>query len=119
MLINITGRHVDINDSLREYVESRLESALSGFPRMESVHVILMIEKHRQVAEIVTRVPHHGVVEAKHESADMYASIDAAIEKTTAQVRKWMEKRQSHKAEKLGVVDRVIHARDLEGAVDE
>lgn len=112
MIVNVTGRHVEINDTLREHVGDRLRAELADFPRIESVHVILMVEKHRHVAEIVAQVPHHGTVEAKHESNDMYASIDAAIEKTAVQLRKWAEKVHEHKAEKLGRVDKVIHAKD-------
>ena len=112
MIVNVTGRHVEINDSLREHVEARLQAEFAGFPRIESVHVILMVEKHRHVAEIVAQVPHHGTVEAKHESNDMYASIDAAIEKTAVQLRKWVEKRHEHKAEKLGRIDKAVHAKD-------
>ncbi len=119
MIVNVTGRHVEISDTLREHVESRLQAEFEGFPRIESVHVILMSEKHRRVAEIVAQVPHHGIVEAKHESGDMYASIDAAIEKAAVQLRKWVEKRHEHKAAKLGVIDKVVHARDGQEPVAE
>lgn len=112
MIVNVTGRHMEISETLRTHAVDRLRAEFAGFPRIESVHAILTVEKHRHAAEIVAQVPHHGRVEAKHESNDMYVSIDAAIEKTAVQLRKWAEKIHEHKAEKLGRVDKVIHAKD-------
>ena len=109
MNITVTGRHVDITDTLRDHVQARLTDALSEFPRMDSVHVILTLEKYRQIAEVVAHVPRHGPVEASAESTDMYASIDAAADKTAAQVRKWFDKVHNHKnGPGLSEVDRTV-----------
>ncbi len=97
MRIHITGRHVEITEALRDHVEQRVRSRLAEFPRLMDVHVVLMVEKHRHIAEIVVHVPHHGPVESRQESADMYASIDAAADHVAVQIRKWFERRQAHK----------------------
>jgi len=111
MIVNVTGRHVEITDVLRDHVHGRLEHALAGFPRVESAHVILMLEEYRQIAEIVLQAPNHVRVDAREESDDMYLSIDAAVEKAVKQVRKWQDRVQDHKAkEGLGHVDKDIHA---------
>ena len=109
MNISVTGRHVEITDSLRDHVHARAESAFSEFPRLDSVHVILILEKYRQIAEVVAHVPRHGPVEAKAESDDMYASIDAAMDKTAVQIRKWVDKVHDHKSRPgLGRVDATL-----------
>ncbi len=92
MKINITGRHVEITDALRDHLQARLDSAFTDFPRVENVHVILNLEKHRHSVEITAHLPRHGHVEAKAESHDMYASIDQAAERAATQLHKWAEK---------------------------
>lgn len=109
MTINVTGRHVEVTDTLREHILGKLEAGLADFPRIGNVHVVLNLEKHRHIAEIVTQVPHHGQVESKVEKTDMYAAIDEAIEHTLTQLRKWADRVHDHKGrEGLGKVDKSI-----------
>ena len=115
MIINITGRHVDITDALREHVERKILHAASEWPRVSSAHVVLNLEKlARCEAEIVLHVEHHGAVEARAESHDMYLSVDQAVNKADRQVRHWKEKLQrSHKTrEGLGQVERTLQDRE-------
>ena len=51
MQISLTGHHVDITDSLRAYVDSKLERLERHFDNVTNVHVILSVEKLRQKAE--------------------------------------------------------------------
>ncbi len=92
MNINMTGRHVEITDELRAHCEDRLRHALADFARIEHVHVILILEKHRHIAELDVQGPGFHRVEAKEEMADMYASFDAALDKVVKQLRRWTEK---------------------------
>lgn len=92
MNINLTGRHVEITDELRAHCEGRLRQALADFPRTESVHVILNLEKHRQIVELDVQGPGFHRVEAREESSDMYASFDTALDKVVRQIRRWAEK---------------------------
>ncbi len=96
MVVNVTCRHVEVTDALREHVHEKIEHAFSDFPRTESVHVILGLEKYRHLAELVVQAPGPGRVEAREESADMYASFDLAVEKAVKQMRRWHEKAQDH-----------------------
>ncbi len=115
MTIMITGRHMDITDTLRAHAEERMTHAAAEWPKVGDVHMVLNLEKQsRCIAEIVLKVPHHGTVEAKAESHDMYLSIDQAIEKADRQVRRWKEKVQdAHKArEGLGEIERSLQDRE-------
>jgi len=106
MQISVTGRHVDITDAIRDYAEDKVQHDLGGFPRVEHVHVILNIEKHRHLAEVVIQARNHIRVEADHESDDMYSSIDACVEKAGRQLRRLRDKVQNHKArEGLGQLE--------------
>lgn len=103
MQISVTGRHMEITDAIRECTYDKLQQALAEFPRVESVHVILDVEKYRHVAEVVIHAPNHILVEAREVSDDMYVSIDGATEKAAKQLRKHWDKMSDHKSrEKLG-----------------
>ncbi len=106
MNISLTGRHVEITDALKEHVEEKLRRAFADFPRIESVRVVLNVEKYRHIAEILVKAPHHAHAEAREETHDMYLSIDGAIEKVLHQMRRWADKAHDHKAVGLSRVER-------------
>lgn len=106
MQISITGRHMDISDTMREHIHGKLEQTFAEFPRIESVHVILDLQKYLHMAEVVLQAPHHIRIEAKHTSEDMYASIDESIDKAAKQLRRTYDKVQDHKShESLGELE--------------
>ena len=106
MHINVTGRHMDITDAIRDYATQRVEQELGDFPRIESVHAILSVEKYRHKAEIVVQAKNHIRVDAREESEDMYASIDTAVDKAEKQLRRLRDKIQDHKSrERLADVE--------------
>ena len=106
MQISVTGRHMEITESLRDFAHERVEHALADFPRILHAHVILAAEKHRQIAEVVVQGPHHLRLEAKEEANDMYASITGAVDKVAKQIERQMEKWQNHKGqESLSTVE--------------
>jgi putative sigma-54 modulation protein len=113
--ISVTGRHMEITDALRDYTHGKLQHALAEFPRIESIHVILEVAKYRHLAEVVIQAPNHIRVDARHESDDMYVSIDSAVEKTEKQLHKLWDKMQDHKSrEKLGQVEREAQVAEQE-----
>jgi putative sigma-54 modulation protein len=119
MQISITGRHMDITDGLRDYTHKRIEHALGEFPRVESVHVILEVEKYRQRAEVVVQAKNHIRVDAREESDDMYASIDGAVEKTAKQLRRFRDKVLDHKSrEPLHQVEQEIQSQQGPGPAE-
>jgi len=105
MRVQITGRHIDITDTLRAHVENKVGAALADYPRLDIVHVILDHEKHRKQVEIVVHAPNRAHVEAKAETDDLYASLDEALGKAERQMRKWNEKIHDHKKAPLSDVD--------------
>jgi putative sigma-54 modulation protein len=92
MSIEITARHLNITAELQEHARRRTEALVAEFPKIEFAHVILDVQRHLYVAEVV--VQHKGLpqVEAKESTGDMVASIDAAAIKVEKQLRKHREK---------------------------
>ena len=59
------------------------------------MEVVLSVEKHRHIAEINLHAT--GVrIHSREESSDMYASVDAVLEKLTRQVRKYKDRINRH-----------------------
>ena len=97
MNINVTCRHMDLTDALRDHAEGAVSETLDSFPRIEFVHVILDVQRHLHMAEVVIQGKDKIRVEGSAESDDMYNSIDRAVEKAEKQLRKRRDKAKDHK----------------------
>jgi putative sigma-54 modulation protein len=95
MQLNITGHHVEITDPLRDYVTGKLEKLERYFDRVTNVHVVLSVEKLRQKAEATIHITGNDLY-ADAEDADMYAAIDALVDKLDRQIKKHKEKVTDH-----------------------
>jgi len=97
MQLDITGHHVDVTDSLREYVVSKLEKIERHFDLVTDVHCILTVEKLRHKAEATVGV-NGAKIYADNTEEDMYAAIDGLSDKLERRVRKHKEKLVDHHA---------------------
>ena len=95
MQINLSGHHVEITSSLREYVNTKFLKLERHFDQINNVYVVLTIEKLNQIAEATVHLT-GTEVHATATSEDMYASIDALIEKLDRQVLKHKGKTTHH-----------------------
>lgn len=96
MQLNVTGRHVDVTQPLRNYVETKFERLERHFDHVTNVHVILSVEKVRQKAEATIHIS-GGNLYADAENGDMYAAIDALTDKLDRQIKKHKEKLTNHR----------------------
>ncbi len=97
MSIEVTARHMEGAEAAKAYAQERSEKLMAMFPRVEHVHVILDVEKHRHEAEVVVQARNHIRVEAAETSDDMANSLDVAFERAEKQLRKLREKIQDHR----------------------
>lgn len=95
MQINLTGHHIAITASLKDYVETRLRRLERHFENITNIHVILTVEKERHKAEATLHV-NRGNLFADAERQDMYAAIDGMIDKLDRQLKKHKEKLTDH-----------------------
>ena len=100
MNLNITGHHIDVTPAIRDYVTGKLDRVVRHFDHVTATHVILSVEKLKQKAEVTVHVRGKDIfVEAAEE--DLYAAIDAMIDKLDRQVLKHKEKSNDHGREAL------------------
>jgi len=86
--ITVTGRHMELTDALRDYSVKKIEGLHLDYPRIIEAKVILDVQDHRQIAEIILFCANHITIEASSESGDMYAAIDETISKIARRMRK-------------------------------
>ncbi len=95
MQVSITGRHVELTDPLKAYVNDKLGHLKHSFDHVVDVHVVLGVEKHRQRCEV--NMAANGInIHGKHETDDMYAAIDGVIDKINRQLKRYRSKLQRH-----------------------
>jgi putative sigma-54 modulation protein len=80
-------------------VSQKIERVIRHFDHVTSTHVILSVEKLKQKAEITLHVKGKDIY-ADAEGANLYASIDAMVDKLDRQVVKHKEKISDHSHEK-------------------
>ena len=95
MNINITGHHIEVTAAINDYVKAKLDRVIRHFDNVTSVHVILSIDKLKQKAEITLHVKGKDIY-ADSIDADLYAAIDALVDKLDRQVLKYKEKQSDH-----------------------
>ena len=97
MQISVSGQHLEITTSLRDYITSKFERLERHFDQVTNVHAVLSVEKLRQKAEATIHI-NGATVFANAENEDMYAAIDALADKLDRQIKKHKEKRSDHHA---------------------
>ena len=98
MNLNLSGHHLEITPAIREYVVSKLERISRHFDHVIDVNVIMSVDKLNQKVEANVHLRGKDIhVESIEE--DMYAAIDALIDKLDRQVLKYKEKFEGRRNE--------------------
>jgi putative sigma-54 modulation protein len=105
MNLTISGHHLEVTPSLREYVLTKLDRVTRHFDQVVDVNVLLSVEKQkekerRQKAEVTLHAKGKDIfVETAHE--DLYAAIDTLMDKLDRQVVRHKSKVQDHHHESV------------------
>lgn len=91
MQINVSGHHLDVTDSIRNYTLEKFERIERHFEHITQIHVILELEKKAQKAEATVHIK-GGELFADAIHDDLYAAIDALVDKLDRQILKHKEK---------------------------
>ena len=75
MQLSISGHHVEISDSLKDYINTKMERVKRHFDHVIDAHVVLDVEKQRHRAE--TTLHNTGrKIHAMSEPAEMHSAND-------------------------------------------
>ncbi len=113
MELQITGRNMEVTARLNDYVRLKAGRLDRYMPSIASARMDLSVENaksaaHRQVAQMTIRGDRGVILRAEERTGDMFASIDAVIDKMYRQIARYKGKRQrarrgAAQAEELGV----------------
>ena len=96
MQVSLSGHHVEITDSMRNYVNEKIERLDRHFDQALDIHIVLTVEKLRHKAEATLHVSGSNL-HADDVQEDMYAAIDGLVDKLDRQGKKHKEKMKSHR----------------------
>ncbi|MDZ4153985.1 ribosome hibernation-promoting factor, HPF/YfiA family [Methylicorpusculum sp.] len=96
MQISVTGHHIEVTESMRDYVDTKFDKLERHFDNVTDVHVILTVEKLNQKAEATVQISGAKIF-AEDTKEDMYASIDNLVDKLDRQILKHKEKISNHR----------------------
>ncbi|ETS98323.1 ribosome hibernation promoting factor [Providencia sp. PROV188] len=95
MEFQITGHNIEVTPALRETVEKKLKKLEQLFDRINSIQVVLKVEKVQQIAEATLQL-NGAEIHASAEDDDMYAALDLLLDKLSRQLTKHKEKLRQH-----------------------
>ncbi len=100
MRIEISGRGLEVTDAIRAYADQKCQKLLKFYDGVLEIEVVLDQERrdhHEEfTAELIINVVKHEPLVAKADGADVYASIDVAVDKATRQLRDFKGKLREH-----------------------
>ncbi len=96
MRLNISGHHIEVTQSLRDYAEDKFGKIKSNFNNIINVDLVLAVEKNVQKAEAVLHIRGTNMF-AQVQSDNMYHSILELVKKLESQIIKYKEKVQKHR----------------------
>jgi putative sigma-54 modulation protein len=98
MQINVKGHQVEITAALHDYAAGKFERVTRVFDQLHDVTIVLGIEKLLHKAEVTMQLS-GKTLHADATASDMYAAIDALVDKVETQLSKHMEKLTDHHAD--------------------
>lgn len=100
MQITVTGKQLDVGNSLREHVEGRLVDAVAKYfeQALEAAVVFSSSAKGRLIrADISVHAGRNIRMQGRAEAADAYAAFDAALERIAKRLRRYKRRLRDHR----------------------
>lgn len=106
--INIVGRNVFVTEGMKNYAMDKIGKIDRFHNHVFDVHVTMDIQKLEHSVVIILNVSHLKI-KVSAISTDMYVSIDKAVEKLQAQLRRWKGKIQDHHKKGISAIDMTVN----------
>lgn len=97
MQIQITGKHMQLGDSLRESIEAGLEGAVSKyFERTGEANVVVSEEGHEVEVDCNVHLPSGIVLQSTGRATDAYTALQNSLDKMEKRVRRYKRRLKDH-----------------------
>ena len=97
MHILVTGRHVEVTDEVREYVQTKAGRLTKHYDRIHEIEVILDHESEQFSAEVIVHADRKHTFVARGTGPDTFALVDEIVMKLERQLTKHKEKNRNRK----------------------
>lgn len=99
MELTIHGHNMEVTQRLQNYVEKKTGKLDRYMPNLNSVRVDLSTENNRsaverQIAQITVRDDRGTILRAEERNSDLFAAIDAVMDKLFRQIERYRGKRK-------------------------
>lgn len=85
MKINITGKHMEITQAIKDVIEKKMKKLDKYFNDDTVVKVVLSVEKDRNIMEAT--IHYEGIIiRAEEYTRDMYGTVDQVVRKLEKQI---------------------------------
>lgn len=123
--VNVTGRHVMITQAMKDYARDKILKLERFGLRIWDINVLMDIQKVQHIVKVEFKV--NGFpLKSTAVSEDMYASIDGAIDKVQAQLRRYKSRLTDHHAKghkeiemRVQILERLNDLSDINDEIDE
>ncbi|MBL4942691.1 MAG: ribosome-associated translation inhibitor RaiA [Colwellia sp.] len=86
MKINLSGHHVEVNDSIKEHIEEKFSKIANHFPTLITLDVIISKEHHKHQVELTTNYE-GGRISVTGSDNVMFPAIASAAKKLDAALK--------------------------------
>jgi putative sigma-54 modulation protein len=119
MDILIHGKNVDITPRLQSYVQRKVERLDRFMPNIIEVRVDLAEEKSNrmgagQVAQVTLRNMRGAVLRAEERTTDMFAAVDAVVDKLYRQIERYKGKQRRRGQEDFSLYETAVELEEEE-----
>jgi ribosome hibernation promoting factor len=83
--LNITGRHFDIDDEIKEFVDKKSEKLSKYSSKIIELRVVIEPNKHHFTVEAVV-IAKNLSLHSESRTEDIYSAIDSALKKVERQL---------------------------------
>src|SRR5262245_6944458 len=102
MRIIVTGRHIELTEDLKTYVNDKANKLSRYYDRIHEIDVVVAMEAKNHVVEFIARADHHHRFVAKERHADVFAAVDLVTEQVKRQVTRHKEETRNRMHEGRG-----------------
>ncbi|MGR3485284.1 MAG: ribosome hibernation-promoting factor, HPF/YfiA family [Paracoccaceae bacterium] len=106
MRYQITGKQIDVGEALQGHVRSEIDAMLSKYSgRPTDATVVFSRSGHEHVCETVIHLSTGLTAQATGRSAEIYAALDASVERIDKQLRRYKRRLKDHQASRAVPVE--------------
>lgn len=123
--IHIIGRHVEISEPMKRYAIEKLSKIERFGGRVIDITVTMDIQKLIHTVDFLINV-NNTLIKVSGRSDNMYASIDQAIDRLKAKLRRYVRRLHEHHGKKLSEIDvnvnvlqRITSLEDINDQIEE